>query len=133
MIDIIVTGIVTPSLLLVVQYFIARRKERAEIKTTEANAKTIELDSVQEAIKIWRETAEALVQDVKEREAELKKRDEINEELRESMRQIHDQYSNLEDHHKVLMENHKVVLAKLETIELDYAELLKKYESLKGK
>jgi len=106
MIDNVLVLIVAPAVTALITYLVTRRKYNAE-------AKDVELDNVAEAIKIWRETAESLAQEYRDK---LTEKDSIIEELRDLMLQY--------------KQNHQKVLKKLTALEKDYNALSKKYNEL---
>lgn len=69
-------------------WIFARSKNKADGKKAEAEAESSELDSVEKAIKIWRETAESLSQ-------EANKRADDNKALSEEIRKLNDTITNL--------------------------------------
>lgn len=69
-------------------WFFARKRNKADGKKAEAEAEISELDSVEKAIKIWRETAESLLQ-------ELNKRIDDNKKLGEEISKLNDTITSL--------------------------------------
>lgn len=57
----------------IASWFLARKKNNAEAKKTEVEVKVTELSVVEDAIKIWRETAEALTKKVSDLSVENEK------------------------------------------------------------
>jgi cell division protein FtsB len=77
LIALLVTNIIAPWLV----WFFARKKNIAE-------AQLIELEVVQEAIKIWRDTAEELQVQVKVLQTQMKELKEQNEMLRKEIHEL---------------------------------------------
>ena len=69
-------------------WVIARKKNLADGKKAEAEADISELDSVEKAIKIWRETAESLL-------LEANKRTDDNRVLGDEIRKLNDTITRL--------------------------------------
>lgn len=102
-----IMSFLAPILTLVVGWFLARRKNRAEAKNVEADAKANELENVETAIAIWRKVAEDLQEELKSRQISFD----------EKLDAISKQNDNL--------------LKKLEVLDKEYNSLRKSYDGLK--
>lgn len=84
----LILAIISGPLAIILTWLIARRKNKADGKKAEAEADISELDSVEKAIKIWRETAESLL-------LEANKRTDDNRVLGDEIRKLNDTITRL--------------------------------------
>lgn len=115
----VITSVITSVVAALVTWFFARRKNRAEASKYQAEADSNELDNVEKAIKIWRESADNMAKH--------------NEELRQKMDKVVEQNENLAEQNNNLIEVNKRLEKKLTQLERDYKNLLKNYNELKEK
>lgn len=110
----VMTYVVGPIVTAVVAYLIGLRKSRGE-------AQKGEIENLENVARIWRESAESLAEEMKQRLSEK----DANIELLQS------QVATLLSENKQIMEQNKKILAKIGEVEKDYSKLLTNYNQLK--
>jgi peptidoglycan hydrolase CwlO-like protein len=102
--ELLLTYIFGPIVTAIVAFWVGRKKQASEIRTSE-------LENVERAVGIWRETAEKLT-------LKLEERDNMVDELKKQLDEIQSQNNKL--------------LSKMTQLEKDYNRLLKNYNELKN-
>jgi len=110
----VMTFIVGPVVTAGVAYVVGFRRSKSEINKSE-------IENLENVARIWRESAEGLAQEMKER---LSEKDENIELLQK-------QVSRLIDENKQIMDQNKQILSKIREVEKDYSKLLTNYNQLK--
>lgn len=89
--DIILNGLITVGVSTIgsiVAYKAGRNKEKADIRQTEANAQTTELDATEKAVAIWRGLAQDLKKEVDELRALINDLRLENDKLRQELEHL---------------------------------------------
>jgi septal ring factor EnvC (AmiA/AmiB activator) len=105
MIEQIIGYVVPPAVAAFLAWFFTRKKNQAEVETVVQDAKSKELDNIENAIEIWRKLAQ---------------------DLKTELTEIKGQYKEIKQQNVELLD-------KLTLLEQDYKSLLDSYESLKKK
>ena len=102
--ELILTYIVGPIVTAILAFWVGRKKQASEVRSSE-------LDNVEKAVAIWRQSAEQLT-------LKLNERDTMVDELKKQLDEIQSQDNKL--------------LIKITQLEKDYNRLLKNYNELKN-